>query len=430
MTRVEPGASTRSAGHPQELNWAGNHTFGFREVFEPTSLEELQSVVADHRRIRPLGSRHSFTGLADGEAAVTLTSLPAPMTLDVEAGTVTCHGGSTFGAVAAFLAPHRLALHNLASLPHISVAGAVSTATHGSGDRNGNLATAVSGVELVTGSGRLQSFRRGEPDFDGAVVALGALGVVWRLTLDVEPAYVVDQTVYEGLTWDRVDADLDDITSAGYSVSLFTDWGPQGASAWVKRRDSRSASPADFHGGVAATGPRHPLPGLDAQPATEQLGVPGAWADRLPHFRMGFTPSHGAEIQSEYHVPRQHGRDAIKALRAVADEFRPLLQIGEIRTVRRDDLWLSPQYERDTLSLHFTWVREQAAVERALVSVESALAPFDPRPHWGKLFLPGCQPAQSYPRLADFLALRDRLDPSGTFTNDWLSRHLAVGRSH
>ncbi|MBB6628830.1 FAD-binding protein [Nocardioides sp. KIGAM211] len=407
-----------------EKNWAGNHTFGFRDVLAPTSLEELQIVVAEHRRIRPLGSRHSFTALADGEAAVTLSSLPEAVTVDAAAGTVTCHGGSTFGALAAHLEPRGHALHNLASLPHISVAGAVSTATHGSGDRNGNLATAVAAVELVTADGELLTLRRGDPGFEGAVVSLGALGVIWRVTLDVEPTYQVDQTVYEGLPWTRVVEDLDAITSAGYSVSLFTDWGPQGASAWVKRRDGDAPAPDDFHGGVAATAARHPLPGLDGATTTEQLGIAGAWSDRLPHFRMGFTPSHGAEIQSEYHVPRELGGAAIEALRAASDGFRSVLQIGEIRTVRRDDLWLSPQYERDTLSLHFTWVREQAAVEEALAVVEDCLAPFDPRPHWGKLFLPGCRPARSYPRLADFLALRGRLDPTGKFGNDWLDRHL------
>jgi xylitol oxidase len=132
---------------------------------------------------------------------------------------------------------------------------------------------------------------------------------------------------------------------------------------------------------------------------------------------MGFTPSSGAEIQSEYHVARRDGPAAIDAVRRLSRELAPLTQISEIRTVVADRLWMSPQYGRDTVAIHFTWVPDQPAVERALVAVEGALEPFEARPHWGKLFL-GRPP---YERSADFGALLDRLDPRGAFRNAWLS---------
>jgi len=266
--------------------------------------------------------------------------------------------------------------------------------------------------------------RRGDPDFDGAVVSLGALGVTTRVTLDVEPAFEVAQTVYPALDWDSLCEHFDEITSAGYSVSIFTGWGESGGTVWVKSRQPGDQPAAELFGAVASSRELHPLPGLDPVNCTAQLGVPGPWADRLPHFRMGFTPSSGAEIQSEYHLPRAFAVPAIRALRGLATELEAVLQISEIRTVRRDDLWLSPQHGRDTVSLHFTWVRDQPAVEVAVAAVEAALEPFGPRPHWGKLFRRGAHGAGSYDRLPDFLELRERWDPDGKFTNDWLVDHV------
>jgi D-arabinono-1,4-lactone oxidase. len=131
-------------------------------------------------------------------------------------------------------------------------------------------------------------------------------------------------------------------------------------------------------------------------------------------------PSAGDEIQSEYLIDRRHGPAAIEAILRIGDRIRPLLYISEIRTIAADDLWMSPEHGRDTVGIHFTWKRDQDAVERMLVEVQRALEPFAPRPHWGKLFLS----APRYERLPDFVALLDRLDPRGAFRNDWLERHV------
>jgi alditol oxidase len=411
-----------------ETNWAGTHAYRAGVLHRPASVDELRRIVAGAPRIRVLGSRHSFTDIADSDALVSLDGLPADVAVDRDARTVTVGGALRYGELAEALHGEGLALHNLASLPHISVAGAVATATHGSGDRNGNLATAVAGLELVTSEGDVVTARRGEPDFDGMVVGLGALGAVTRVTLDVEPAYEVRQRVFEGLAWDALAGHFDAITSAGYSVSVFTRWGDTADQVWVKRRvdatEPEDVRP-DLFGAVAATVDRHPILGIDPVNCTPQLGRAGRWSDRLPHFRMGFTPSAGEEIQSEYVVPRRHGLAAIAAVRAIGDAVRPVLQVSEIRTIAADDLWLSMQHGTDTVAIHFTWTREPAAVAEAVERVEAALAPFAFRPHWGKLFAADAATiAQRYERLPDFRALAERLDPRGAFRNHWLERHV------
>jgi xylitol oxidase len=350
--------------------------------------------------------------------------------VDREAGTVTCGAAMTYGELAPALAAQGLALHNLASLPHISIAGAVATATHGSGGANGNLATAVSGLEMVTSTGDVLTASRGDDDFDGMVVGLGALGAVTRVALDVEPAYEVRQRVFEALSWDALDEHFDAVTQSGYSVSVFTRWGDTVDQVWVKSRvdDAPEIARAELFGAVAATVERHPILGLDPVNCSPQLGVPGPWSDRLPHFRMGFTPSNGEEIQSEYHVPRPQAKAAIRAVHGLADTLRPVLQVSEIRTIAADGLWMSPQYGQATVGLHFTWTREPEAVARVLVDLEAALAPFQARPHWGKVFLADAAAlAPRYERLGDFAALAERLDPRGAFRNAWLATHVLGG---
>jgi xylitol oxidase len=405
-------------------NWGGNHTYRARRLHRPSTLEELREIVAGAPRIRVLGSRHAFSDIADSEQLLALDALPMDLVVDHDAGTVSFAAGVTYGALAMALEQERVGLANLASTPHISVGGAVATATHGSGDANGNLATAVAGLELVTSSGEVLAVRRGDTGFEGLVVGLGAAGAVARLTLDVEPAYEVRQRVFEGLPWHRLFEHFDQITASGYSVSVFTRLGEAIDQVWVKSRTTDA--PEDVHddlfGARPARSGRNPVPGMDPANSTAQMGRPGPWSDRLPHFRMGFTPSAGEEIQSEYSVSRRHGLAAIEAVRGLAGAIRPLLHICEIRTVAADRLWMSPQYERDSVALHFTWRRDQGAVERVLIALEAALAPFDARPHWGKLFL--AHAGELYERRDAFVSLLQRVDPRGAFRNDWLKRHV------
>jgi alditol oxidase len=393
-------------------NWAGNYAYGARALHRPRSLDELRRILAGAPRVHVIGSRHSFTGIGDGEELVSLEELPAAV--EVGDGTVSCPGGLRYGELAGELDAHGRALHNLASLPHISVAGAVATATHGSGEGNGNLATAVAALELVTSEGDVVHTRRGDPDFAGTVVHLGSLGAVTRVTLDVEPAYEVAQHVFVDVPWEALPGAL----GAAYSVSAFTRWDAID-SLWVKRRLDEPVP--DLPGRPAQT-ELHPIPGLDATGCTPQLGVPGPWSDRLPHFRLEFTPSHGEEIQSEYFVARERAAEAIAAMREAGPGLRDVLQVSELRTVAADELWLSPQHRRATLGVHFTWRRDQPAVERALRDVEAALLPLGATPHWGKLFLTPPAPE----RADDFRALARRLDPRGAFRNAWLADSVGL----
>lgn len=411
-----------------ERNWAGNYDYQAPRIAHPANMAELQDLVADAGKVSALGSRHSFNDIADTSGTlVVLDLLDAGISVDTQNMTVTVSGGTRYGTLAAELQRRGFALHNLASLPHISVAGAVATATHGSGDGNGNLATAVAALELVTADGTVITVRRGDAGFAGMVVGLGALGIVSRLTLDIEPSFDVAQTVFEGLDWEQILESFDALTSSAYSVSLFTDWsGSTVGQAWLKNRTDRAVLPAglpEFFSGAPATQARHPLPGVSGSNCTQQLGVPGPWSDRLAHFRMEFTPSKGDELQSEYLIPREHAVEALRTMRSLSGLVTPLLLIGEVRTIAADELWLSPNYGRDGIGLHFTWRQDEPAVRALLPLLEAELAPFAARPHWGKLFHGDATSlAPLYPRFADFTALAGRLDPAGKFRNAFLDR--------
>ncbi|MCX5401917.1 D-arabinono-1,4-lactone oxidase [Streptomyces sp. NBC_00102] len=411
-----------------ERNWAKNVTFGARRLLTPTSVEELRHIVGLSTEIRALGTRHSFNDIADTRGdLVSVAGLPRTVEIDSAARTATVSAGLRFGDLAAPLHESGFALHNLGSLPHISVAGACATGTHGSGVGNRSLAGAVRAVEIVRADGSLTTLERGHPDFPGAVVSLGALGIVTRLTLDLVPAFDVRQWVYEGLPRDQAVHGFDEIMSEGYSVSLFTSWrGGPVDQVWVKRAvDAEDAYevPAAWRGAALADGPRHPVPGMPAGNCTLQQGVRGPWYERLPHFRLEFTPSSGDELQSEYFVARQDAPAAFEALERIQDRVAPHLLIAEIRTVAADELWLSPAQGRDSVAFHFTWKPDAEAVTPVLHAVEEALAPFGARPHWGKVFPAGPDDLRGlYPDWTRFEELAGRYDPEGVFRNDFLRR--------
>jgi xylitol oxidase len=417
------------SAHP--TNWAGNVTFQADRVHRPETVHQLQQIVRSSGRLRALGTGHSFSPVADTTGdLVSVAGLPARFDLAPDRSTVTVSAGLRYGEVATRLQDAGLALDNLGSLPHISVAGAVATGTHGSGDQLGGLATAVTGLELVTADGELVRLSR-EHDgdrFAGCVVSLGCLGVVTSLTLRVGPTYDVVQRVYDHLPFDRLRTDLDTVFAAGRSVSIFTTWATDAADqVWVKRRadDPRPDPGAEWLGARAATSPRHPVPGMSPASCTEQLGVPGPWHERLPHFRLDHTPSSGTELQTEYLLPREHAVEALDAVAAIRGEVARVLQVSELRTVAADDLWLSPAYRADVLALHFTWVDDIDAVRPVVAAVEARLHGLRARPHWGKVFSTDPDVVQRlYPRLADFAALRRELDPGNVFGNAMVDRYL------
>ena len=415
-------------------NWSGNYHYSTDKVLQPATVAETQDAVRSVAGVRALGTRHSFNGIADSTIAQISTLKLKDITLDAKAHTVTVGAGIRYGDLAVVLDAKGFALHNLASLPHISVGGACCTATHGSGRGNGNLATAVTAIEFVAGDGSVRTLSRDKDGdrFAGAVVALGSLGVVTHLTLAVQPRFDMTQIVYQDLPFSELEHHLADIMGAGYSVSLFTDWqNGRAGEVWIKRRVDQggaSAPPAHFYNATLATRKLHPILGHPAEACTDQMNIVGPWYERLPHFKLNFTPSSGQELQTEFFVPFERGYDAIRAVETMRDRITPHLYITELRAIAADDLWMSMAYQRASLAIHFTWKLEPDAVMNLLPQIERTLAPFGARPHWAKVFtMSSSQIEPLYPRMKDFRALCKEFDPQQKFLNRYIADHISLG---
>jgi alditol oxidase len=413
----------------REHNWADNHTFEAGRVHQPTSIDDVRRLVAASPRVHAVGARHSFNSVADSPGdMIDLGKIDPNFAIDPERRTVTVGAATNYGVLAVHLHEAGWALHNMASLPHVTVAGATMTGTHGSGDRLGNLATAVVRLEMVTAAGDLVTLHHSDDDFPGAVVSLGALGIVTRVTLDIEPGYTLRQDAYEGLPWASLLSDIDAVMSAGYSVSLMTNWsGPTVRRWWIKTRADRD------------TAPRPPSPVFDVivseQPSAtgtpesiarlNPFGVSGPWSDRLTHFKRDVQPGPEGHLQSEYMLPRAQATTAIARLREMGERIDGLLHGTEIRSMTGDNLWLSPSYGDDHVALHFSWQREIDKVDAITRDIEALLLPLGGRPHWGKIMhASAAQLEPLYPQLPAFRELARSYDPGGKFRNAFLDAHV------
>lgn len=411
-------------------NWAGNLTYSTGQLDQAKSVAEAQELVTKYDKVKQLGTRHCFNTIANtNDRFVSLVDVPQDIVIAPDGKSVTVNAGIKYGELSPYLHEKGFALHNLASLPHISVAGAIATATHGSGEKNGNLASAVSGLELITANGEvvtLSQEKDGEK-LNAAVVHLGALGLLTKVTLDIQPTFLMTQYVYQNMPLAQLNDHFDEIQASGYSVSLFTNWQSQDiAEVWVKQRaDAPQMNQKEWLGATLATQDLHPIPELSAENCTAQMGVPGPWYERMPHFKMGFTPSSGDELQSEYFVPRQHAVDAIMAIARLGDQVGPYLLTSEVRAIAADKLWMSPCYQQDCITIHFTWKPDWPGVSKLLPIVEKELAPYNARPHWGKLF--AMAPAdleKRYTKLAEFREVVKEYDPKGKFRNAFLEKNV------
>ncbi len=415
---------------PRLTNWAGNVTFSTTNVQYPESVTEVQQAIRSNPKLKPLGTRHCFNNIADSkDDLLSSGNLKKVIALNKETKTVTVEGGIKYGELAPYLDSQGFALHNLASLPHISVAGSVTTATHGSGMQNGNLATQVSGLEVVIADGSLVQFSkaRDAEQLNSIVVGLGSIGFITKLTLDIIPTFQVRQRVFTRMPLQQVKENFLKIVSAGYSVSLFTNWADDYVSeVWIKSRiDDKDHSEPEFYGAKAATRNLHPVIAQPAEKCTDQMGVPGVWYERLPHFKMGFTPSTGKELQSEFFIPVTHAVEAISAIARLGNQISPHLFITEIRTIAADELWMSPCHQQTSVTIHFTWKPELSTVMKLLLVIEKELAPFHARPHWGKLFTMSPQAlALRYEKMEEFKKVVAQYDPKGKFRNEFLNRNL------
>src|SRR5215207_321949 len=407
-------------------NWSGTYRYKADSIHRPRTVGELQALVSGGGSMHALGTRHSFNDVADATELISLGELPGEPVLDTEAHTVTVPARIRYGELASFLQQAGWALSNMASLPHISVAGSVATATHGSGNSNPTLASAVQAMTLVSGTGEVVHLGQRAAELAGAVVHLGALGIVTEVTLAIEPTFNVRQDIYQWLPWEALTGSFENVMSSGASVSVVTNFaGGTAELLWVKTRlinDEPRQVPETLLGATAATEQLHMTPGNDPLHCTPQLGEPGPWCDRLPHFLLGYNPSTGAEIQSEYLLDRRHSAGAIEALRNLGPEIAQVAQSCEIRTMAADDLWLSLAYQRPTFGIHFTWRPDATAVAGVLDQIEAVLAPYEPRPHWAKVFTGPFNFSQLYPRRADFQTLADTYDPDHRFRTPYLLR--------
>ncbi len=412
-------------------NWSGNLTYSTDNVFYPNSVNEVQELVKKCNQLRSLGTRHCFNPIADSKYnLISSKEMNKVVELDTHTNTVTIEGGIKYGELSPWLHEKGFALHNLASLPHISVAGSITTATHGSGVTNGNLATAVKSLEIVTADGSIVHLTRDkDAQFPGAVVGLGALGVITKVGLAIQPTYMMRQHVFVNLPLTQLKEHFEKIVSAGYSVSLFMDWQTEYINEiWIKSKvdPANKYEPVpEFYGAKAATKNLHPIIAISAENCTGQMGVPGPWYERLPHFKMGFTPSSGKELQTEYFVPHHNAVDAILAVTRLGKQIGPSLFITEIRTIDADDLWMSPCRNQASVTIHFTWKPDWPAVRKLLPLIEKELEPFNARPHWGKLFTLSPKTLESrYEKLDDFKKLVSTYDPKGKFRNEFLKGNI------
>jgi xylitol oxidase len=422
---------TSWAQAPRLQNWAGNLTYSTDNVQYPKTIAEVQQIVKKHPKLKVLGTKHCFNNIADSKDDLLSTKeLNKVVSIDKTAHTVTVEGGIKYGELAPYLHQQGFALHNLASLPHISVAGSITTATHGSGIKNGNLSSAVVGLEIVKADGVIVHLSKAaDPEnLNAAVVGLGALGVITKVTLQIQPTYMMRQRVFLKLPMAQLKPNFEKIMSAGYSVSLFTDWQSDSINeVWIKSRidTEKDHNQPEFYGAKAATKNLHPIIDHPAESCTDQMGVPGPWYERLPHFKMGFTPSSGKELQSEYFVPLPNAVEAIEAVAKLGKQIGPHLFITEIRAIAADDLWMSPCHNQTSITIHFTWKPETEAVLKLLPIIEKQLAPFNARPHWGKVFTMSPKVLKSrYPNMNSFKKLVDQYDPTGKFRNEFLDEHI------
>jgi xylitol oxidase len=413
---------------PSRYNWAGNIRYLSDDLYEPSTIDELKTLIQKHNRIKPQGTSHSFNGIDNSTFGfVRLSKMNQVVSLDETNMTVTLQAGMRYGELCKYLEAKGYALHNLASLPHISVGGSIATATHGSGDRNGNLSSAVRGMKIMNAGGEVIDLAGS--DLEAAVVHLGALGVVTEVTLAIQPTYQVRQYVYQYLPMSDLKDHFDEIFTSGYSVSLFTDWSKDTINqVWVKKRvtaEDPADAPESLFGAKAAAKDLHPIESISAVNCTPQLGVAGPWHERLPHFKLDFTPSAGEELQAEYFVPRANAYEAISAVYDLREHVNPLIQISEVRSIAADNLLMSTCRGEDSIAIHFTWKKDWEGVQKVLPLIEKSLDKFKVRPHWGKLF--AMEPSllrSRYKGLDQFKALAKKFDPDGKFRNEFLERNL------
>lgn len=412
-----------------QKNWVGNLQYNSKKYFQPERVGQIQELVKNSKRIKTLGSRHCFNSIADcDETHLSLAKMNKMLAIDENEMTVTIEGGAQYSDFCVELNEAGFALPNLASLANISVVGACATATHGSGVNNQSLASSISEIELVDGNGGIITLSRQKDaeKFNGVVVNIGAIGIVTKLKLDIEKSFQVRQDLFENLSIEQLAENFDEITSSGYSVSLFTNFQKSIRVMNIKRRIDENISdlPKEFFGATAAKESINSR-GIPDTNRSPQMGVSGCWFECLPHFKFSKQLIQGEEIQSEYYVERKNAVEAILALEEISNIIFPQIIVAEIRSIKADNHWLSPFYRGDSVGIHFSWKLNEREVMKILPEIEKVLAPYKPIPHWGKLFTISREELHAYyPKMSEFIGLCEEFDPNGKFRNEYLNKYI------
>lgn len=431
-------------------NWSGLEVARPREVLTPATAQELVAAVDRARRagttLKPVGAGHSFTGIAAAEdVLVRPDRMQGLVDVDRKRTRVTARAGTRLKDLNAALEAQGLSLHNMGDIAEQTLAGAVSTGTHGSGGLTAGLAAQVTAVELVTGTGEVV---RVDGDQDPALldlvrVGLGALGVLTEITFAVEPLFLL-RAEERPVSWSELLATFDDLTAEHHHVDVH--WFPHTDGALLKansrlaaevpEREPLSRARAwlddDFlsnrvFGATSALGVRVPALVRPLNRVSTRALSPRTYSD-VAH-RVFVSRRDVVFREMEYAVPREVGLEALAEARRVID--RGGWAIGfpvEVRTARAESGALATAYQRDSLYLAFH-VHRRADHTAYFREVEQVMRAYEGRPHWGKLHTLGVDDlVPLYPRLEEFLDLRDRWDPDRVLGNPYLRRVLGQGR--
>lgn len=399
-------------------NWGGNFNYSTQNIQYPRSVAEVQQIVKNAGKLRVVGSRHSFSKIADSECTMLSTiGLNKIIGINGSIPSVTVQGGLTYTDLLTSLNTAGFALPNLASLAEISVGGAASTNAHGTGVANQALANHIRSMEIVLANGSLLTIGPNDPRLKGMAAGLGAFGVVTQLELKLVPAFNITTYTYVNMPVQNSYENFAALQNMGFGVllvNMFTAPDAWNIAIVYARSDANNTAmlTSNLFGGT--------LVSQTTQPSYLAL---------LSIAQIGLSGVDGNEIQTEYFVPISKAVEAIKAVTAVANStniFPSLATAFVIRTIASDDLWMSEYYGNDTMvAIHFSWQNNVTAVEAVLPQLERAMIPYGARPHWGKMFT--MEPEDflpHYPKVNEFKKLAEQLDPKGKFRNEFLEENV------
>uniref|UniRef100_A0A915D0Y3 FAD-binding PCMH-type domain-containing protein n=1 Tax=Ditylenchus dipsaci TaxID=166011 RepID=A0A915D0Y3_9BILA len=445
-TSIKPNGSTPTTQAPDScpgcraplLNWGGNFNFSTQDIKYPTTTAGVQQLVKECKgKIRPVGTRHSFSEIANtNDTLICLVHMNLILSVDPSVPSVTVQAGITYTDLIPFLQSIGLAIPMMASLGEISIAGAINTAVHGSGAGIGNLATQVLGLQMVLADGSVVQYSKGQNDTElaAATVGLGALGIVTQVTLQAQPTYNLAINVFENMDMSVLDTQLYNITHSGYAINMWSTFGTPGVldQVWITTKvDSNGVNAygnvSQLYGAPAATAQSSPIAALPPTYVVPQMGIVGPYYERLTDYDLGLSGQEGQQTQSEYYVDFDDFVPALKALQTLSAEINAVVYVALFRITEKDELWMSPQYKKTTMAIHFSWQPKLDQVMALLPKIEAALAPFNPIPHWGKLYT--LKPEQYLPLLPKYPEWREQVelhDPTHKFRNKWLEENIFV----